>query len=199
MQKREGENISKVQKLSKQFDSNQSSNVNKNTIKKVVGSHIEQNQTSIKTKKNIINVTNSNNEKEYIIPLKVLKLEDYGNIKLTKSTTYSQLREAIISKCNINSFIFQDVSTKRPLLNEAKKKVLQSTNNVIIAEKGADILLAESILHGSKIFAVGANGTFSFKVLKIKIYNSQILILTIDLGFLVGQPLSQQSSSMAKI
>lgn len=153
-----------VLSLSKRFNSNQSSNVNK-IVDKKFGSLTEQKNSTLKIDKNInLSVVNSTKEKEYTIPLKVLKLEEYGNIKITKSTTYSQLREALISKCKINSFIFQDVSTKRPLLNESKKKVLQSTNNIIIAEKGADILLAESVLHGSKIFATKINGAFSFKV-----------------------------------
>lgn len=112
--------------------------------------------------KDVIDTREGNNEKEYMIPLKVLRLEEIGTVKMTKQTTFSKLRQEVSKKINSSSFVFQDVSTKRPIANESRK-VLASTSNVIMADKSADVMLGDGTIHGNSSFGA-KDGSFAFKV-----------------------------------
>lgn len=165
----------------RQFNSNSKFPKNSNMITKS-----NPTQTFPRVMKEAIDVRSGINEKEYVVPLRIIRLEEIGHIKMTRQTTFSMLREQLTKKASSN-FVFQDLSTKRPIGNESRK-VLSTTSNVVVAEKSADLVLGDAAIHGTNSFGA-KDGSFAFKVCAFSKCNLLEVFNKKKIGFMVGQSL----------
>ncbi|XP_049851667.1 uncharacterized protein LOC126326555 [Schistocerca gregaria] len=100
----------------------------------------------------------------HTVRVNILSSHLVGEFKVTKTTTFKELRQLIQAKTSIRNWCFQDLNTKRPLQNEDKKRVLAPNTHITIAQVGLDLLIADSTLNGKQSICLNRDGSCAFRV-----------------------------------